>query len=404
MHAHPTFRLCRVASVPFHMRYLDAQLQWLIESGVDVTTVTSSGPRTEIRGIRHEIVEMSRKIEPWADVKAVVALIRVLRSGPFAICHSNTPKGGIISAVAALICRVPVRLHTWTGQPWMTMEPGAKRLLMRTLDRVIGLLSTCCYADSESQRAMLIAERIAPAHKLRVLGPGSLAGVNLNRFRPGSNTDADRGQKRQALGIASDGPTLVFVGRLTAEKGVRELLAAFEEVREQLPDLTLLLVGPLDDDLGGISNLSSDMLNAPGIVWVGFADRPEDYLSISDVLVLPSYREGFPNVVLEAAALGLPAIGTDIVGMRDTILHEETGLLVEAKNVSALSAAMRRLVTDEKLRMRLGVAAAQRAQLFSSELLAAHTLSEYHHQLAEARRRAVGVRRRWFRPIPGAAG
>jgi glycosyltransferase involved in cell wall biosynthesis len=404
MQPHPTFRLCRVASVPFHMRYLDAQLQWLIESGVDVTTVTSSGPRTEILGIRHEVVEMSRKIEPWADAKAVVALIRVLRSEPFVICHSNTPKGGIISAVAALICRVPVRLHTWTGQPWMTMEPGAKRLLMRTLDRVIGLLSTCCYADSDSQRAMLVAERIAPAHKLRVLGPGSLAGVNLSRFRQVSHTKADRELRRQALGISSDGPTLVFVGRLTAEKGIRELLAAIAEVRQQLPDVTLILVGPLDDELGGTSNLSADMLSAPGIIWVGFADRPEDYLAISDALVLPSYREGFPNVVLEAAALGLPAIGTDIVGLRDTIVHEQTGLLVEVKSVPALATAIRRLVADPELRMRLGEAAAQRAQLFSSELLAAHTLSEYHHQLAEARRRAVGVRRRLFRPIPSAAG
>jgi glycosyltransferase involved in cell wall biosynthesis len=382
MHAHPTFRLCRVASVPFHMRYLDAQLHWLNESGIDITTVTSSGSRTDIVGIRHEVVEMSRKIEPWADAKAVVSLMRVLRSEPFAICHSNTPKGGIVAAVAGLMCRVPVRLHTWTGQPWMTMQPGAKRLLMRTLDRVIGLLSTCCYADSESQREMLVAERIAPAHKLRVLGPGSLAGVNLNRFRPGSNMDADRRQKRQELGIAEDSPTLVFVGRLTAEKGIRELLAAFEQVRQQLPALTLLLVGPLDDELGGTSNLSADSLRAPGIIWVGFADRPEDYLAISDVLVLPSYREGFPNVVLEAAALGLPAIGTDIIGMRDTIVHEQTGLLVEVRNVALLAAAILRLVSDADLRMRLGDAAEQRVQLFSSELMAAHTLSEYQHQLS----------------------
>jgi glycosyltransferase involved in cell wall biosynthesis len=404
MRAHPTFRLCRVASVPFHMRYLDAQLHWLNEAGVAITTVTSSGTRTQIAGIRHEVVEMSRKIEPWADAKAVIAMIRVLRSEPFAICHSNTPKGGIISAVAALICRVPVRLHTWTGQPWMTMEPGAKRLLMRTLDRVIGLLSTCCYADSESQRAMLVAERIAPAHKLRVLGPGSLAGVNLDRFRLASNNDAQRQVKSQALGIAGDGPTLVFVGRLTAEKGIRELLAAFEQIRQQVSGVTLLLVGPLDDELGGVSNLSSDALKAPGIIWVGFAERPEDYLAISDVLMLPSYREGFPNVVLEAAALGLPAIGTDIVGMRDTIVHEQTGLLVEVKSVSALAGAMRRLVDDEELRLRLGAAAAQRAELFSSELLAEHTLSEYRHQLTEARRRAVGVRRRLFRPLPSEGG
>jgi glycosyltransferase involved in cell wall biosynthesis len=403
MQAHPSFQLCRVASVPFHMRYLDAQLLWLTEAGVTITTVTSSGSRTQIDGIRHEVVEMSRKIEPWSDAKAVIALIQVLRSEPFVICHSNTPKGGIISAVAALICRVPVRLHTWTGQPWMTMEPGAKRLLMRTLDRVIGLLSTCCYADSESQRAMLVAERIAPARKLRVLGPGSLAGVNLRRFRLARNIDPQRQAKRQALGVAGDGPVLVFVGRLTAEKGIRELLAAFDEIRQQEPDVTLLLVGPLDDELGGVSNLSADALKAPGIIWVGFAERPEDYLAISDVLVLPSYREGFPNVVLEAAALGLPAIGTDIVGMRDTIVHEQTGLLVEVRSVSALAGAMRRLVDDDEMRLRLGAAAEQRAELFSSELLAEHTLSEYHHQLIEARHRAVGIRRRLFRPIPSAA-
>lgn len=376
-------RIARISTVPFFVAtQLKYQIAALEKAGACVTVVCSDGPELaalkELPGVRCATIDIPRSISPWRDLLALFKLVYLFRRERIQIAHSTTPKAGLLSSLAAFIARVPVRLHTFTGQPWVEMR-GLKRWLLRCSDRMIGKLNTRCYADSASQADFLNDEGLIDGDCLIVIGPGSVAGVDVRRFDSQRFTANDRGALRRSLVIPDDAQVLLFVGRITVDKGVRELLHAFRLLQERGTNTHLVFVGKFDVDSGVDGCISrSEIERLPNTRIVGYSDCPEAYMAIADVLCLPSYREGFGTVVIEAAAMGLPTVGTDIYGLSDAVVHNETGLLVPPRNAEALSYAIGILLGDDGLRREMSDAAMQRARThFDAEVMSALVVQEY---------------------------
>jgi len=371
-------RIVRVTTLPFFvLHHLEGQIRRLVAEGHEVHVVTSAiegFDRIASLGVAGVVpVNIPRDISPLADLAALVTLWRVLRRLAPQIVHSNTPKAGLITAIAGRLGGVPVRLHTFTGQAWAERR-GLVRWLGRLADRLIIGLNTRCYADSFSQKEFLIGEGIARENDIMVLGAGSLGGVDLKRFDR-ERLRAAATELRTRLGIPPRAKVIVFVGRVTRDKGIAELVTAFGRLKEA----ALVLVGPQEPERDPLlAQTLAEIERNPAIHAIGYDPEPERYLAFADLLCLPSYREGFGNVVIEAAALGVPCVGTDIVGLRDAVVDGKTGLLVPPRDVPALARALGTLLADDNMRAALGVAARERVGAeFNAEKLNAMLLQEY---------------------------
>jgi glycosyltransferase involved in cell wall biosynthesis len=383
-------RIARISTVPFFVvAQLKRQIAALGVQGAQVTVVASDEPEMALlqglEGVRCAPIDIPRSISPWRDLIALIRLYRFLRRERIQIAHSTTPKAGLLTALAAFLAGVPVRLHTFTGQPWVTMR-GFKRWLARASDKLIGRLNTRCYTDSASQRQYLIAQGIMDERQLFVIGAGSLAGVDMRRFDRSRFTEEQCTTLRQSLGIKQEAPVLLFVGRITVDKGVHELLQAYSAVKAAGSDAHLVFVGRFDSESGVTGAIErGDIERFPDTHLVGHTECPEAYMALADILCLPSYREGFGTVVIEAAAMGVPTVGTDIYGLSDAVEQGATGLLVAAQDADALARALRTVLDDEVLCKRMGAAARQRASaLFDADRVSALVVDEYRTLLQVA--------------------
>lgn len=372
-------KIARVATVPFFLyNHLREQIASTAAAGHEVVLISSGGAEAEwlrtIPGVRFEQIDIPRKIAPLRDLGALWRLIILFRRERFDIVHSTTPKAGLLCALAGMLARIPVRLHTFTGQAWVEMR-GLARLVAKAGDWLTAHIDTLCYADSVSQRDFIVAEGVCGSDRVRVLGAGSLAGVDVARFDP-DQWAGERAATREALGIPLDAWVITFIGRQTRDKGLDELTEAFRTVSRHAP-CVLLLIGPGETDDGSLTHAVAAGQDA-NIRRIGYTPEPERYLAASDLLCLPSYREGFGNVVIEAAAMGVPAVGTDIVGLRDAIVDGETGVLVPPKDAASLAEAILALLTDEGLRRAMGEKARRRAVAeFDAGKVNAAVLAEY---------------------------
>lgn len=381
-------RIARISTVPFFViTQLKQQLETINDSGAHVTVITSNAPELDmlenLSGIECVPIEIPRSISLWRDLLALIQLFQYFRRTKFDIVHSTTPKAGLLTAIAAFLAGVPIRLHTFTGQAWVTKK-GPVRWIARGSDWLIGKLNTRCYADSESQRQFLIRQGVISSKRLFVIGAGSLAGVALDRFDPNSFSGPERNSMKETLEVPLDSPIILFVGRITAEKGVRELIAAFRELKVLGSAAHLVFVGPFDSDIG-VREAGEDFnINGKDIHIVGHTECPEAYMSIADVLCLPSYREGFGTVVIEAAAMGLPTVATNIYGLSDAVVNGETGILVPPHNSEALVIALSTLLGNEGQRLAMGRVAKQRVEaLFSSRVVNNKLIEEYRYLLKD---------------------
>jgi glycosyltransferase involved in cell wall biosynthesis len=375
-------RICRVATVPFFLlHHLKSQICATVKAGHEVFLVTSPGPGinevAQIPGISLKPIKIERGISLLADFRTLIALYLFFSKSHVDVVHSTTPKAGFLCALAGLLARVPIRLHTFTGQRWMELG-GTLRWILKACDWLIVNLNTRCYADSESQRDFLIEQGIASPEKIKVLGAGSLAGVDLAKIERWHLLEHSLKLKTN-LRIPENAKVITFVGRVTRDKGIAELVAAFDMVYKKNKNALLILVGPFEPERDPLpENLLAAIYSNPHIRVVGYDPEPEKYLAISDVLCLPSYREGFGNVVIEAAALGVPTVGTDIIGLKDSIVNQETGILVPPKHVVALATALSDLLADDGRRKQMGEAAKRRAvNLFDSVSVNSYVLHEY---------------------------
>jgi glycosyltransferase involved in cell wall biosynthesis len=379
-------RIARIATVPFAAAQLKSQLSALAAAGADVTVVTSPGPELAQLGgpgIALHPIPIARSMRPWRDLVSLVRLIGLFMRERYDIVHSTTPKAGLVTAIAARLSGVRIRLHTFTGQPWATLH-GPSAWVVKASEWLIGALSTRCYCDSAGQRDVIIESGIVPAERIDVLGAGSLAGVDLQRFSPDRFDAAKRAGVRTELGLAPDSKLAVFVGRVCRDKGIVELVKAFQGVLDAGIDADLLLIGPADDEIGRSGALPPDLFaDSKRVHRIGFTAEPERYLAAADLHCLPSYREGFGTVVIEAAAFGVPTLGTNIYGLRDAVADGETGVLVPPRDAPALTAALIEMLRDDARRREMGRAARDRTlRLFAADHISALVIAEYRRLLA----------------------
>ena len=320
-----------------------------------------------------------RKISLWHDLRVLISLCFIFRRHRFDAVHSLTPKVGLLAMVAARLTRVPRRIHTFTGQVWATRE-GVARWGLRLLDKLTARCATNLLTDSASQRQFLVDQSVSTKSKISVLGLGSVCGVDMARFRP---NPIARHAIRRSLKIAQDDLVVLFLGRLTEDKGILDLASAFSALADVVPGSHLLVVGP---DESHVESTVFKILDKHGHRFhrVGFTKVPEDYMACADVLCLPSYREGFGSVIIEAAAVGIPAVASNIYGLKDAVVNGETGILHEVKNVYEIRFALTKLLINAELRTEMGNAARARARAsFGLSMLAAEMDSYYEHNVFE---------------------
>jgi glycosyltransferase involved in cell wall biosynthesis len=334
---------------------LGDRLRALREAGFRVTFISSSGEHlyrlVEEQGVEALPIPIERRIAPIADVVSLVRLFRALRRLKPDITEFSTPKAGLLGNLAAWLCRVPSRVYLLRGLRLET-ESGLKRRILLAAERLSAACAHVVLCNSESLRERALELRIAPANKLQVLGDGSSNGVDVEQFAPGPDI------KRGPLGLPVHAPVIGFVGRLTRDKGVPELIEAFDAILESEPSARLLLVGWFDESEDALSEQLQVRINRhPRITHTGFVADTSPYYRAMDVMVLPTWREGFPNVVLEAVSTGLPVITTLSTGSRDAVVPEVTGLLIPAGYPEAITEAVLALIRNPARRLRMGKAA-----------------------------------------------
>ena len=375
-------KLCIVVTIPFTLNaFVRRHLDRLVKD-YDCTVCLNMND-SEISpivppGVRLVQLGIVREISLWADLRTLVTLSGFFRHEKFDLVLSMTPKGGLLGMVAAKLSGVPRRVHCFTGQVWATRR-GFWRWLLKGMDRVLALCATRLLTDSASQRQYLIDQGITPSEKLEVLANGSMAGVDVRRFSPNASA---RSRIRRHMGIDDDACCLLFVGRMTKAKGVADLIAAFNRLSTNHPTLHLILVGPAEEQIEEL------LPRTPRLHRVGYSKVVEDYMAASDVFCLPSYREGFGLVLIEAGAVGLPVVASRIYGITDAVVDGETGLLHQPGNVDELAAKLDILIMDAALRSALGAAGKARSRKMFSEELVCTALAEFISRQLDT---AVGV-------------
>jgi len=341
--------------------FLRHQLQDLRNRGVqtayfcggdgDIPDLDALGSRTQI--------PFHREIHPLADLQALVRLIRSPDFRRLDILNASTPKAGLVGLLAGWLCRLPVRIYLVRGLRYETAR-GWKRYLLKTAERMACACAHRVVCISESVRRELIAEGLVSAKKACVLGSGSSNGVKFSRFADVSLQKV--AEVRQQLGIPVDVPVIGFVGRLTRDKGISELWAAFQKLRLRRPEARLLIVGDFEsgDPVGHA--VQEALRHDPAVHITGFVADTSLYFPLMTVLAFPSYREGFPNVILEASCAGIPSVGFSATGTIDAILDGQTGRIVPLGDAARLAEALELYLADDTLRARHGNTARERAQ------------------------------------------
>jgi glycosyltransferase involved in cell wall biosynthesis len=344
--------IIRATTVAESLSFFDGTMPQLLKE-YDVQLLSSPGvqmdDRAEIYNIKTHPVEMYRRMSPVKDIKSLFRLIKVFRKEKPYMVHSMTPKAGLLCMMAAWLSRVPVRLHTFTGLVWPT-EKGFKRKLLMFTDKITCFCATNIIPEGEGVKCDLINNHITKK-PIRVLGYGNVNGVDMVRFskRPEVTEKAERIVDEKKF-------TFVFVGRIVRDKGINEMCEAFEKVRANHPNVRLFLVGKFEDEIDPVSEHTRSIIeNNPAIMAVGpqYKDDLLAYYAASDCFVFPSYREGFPNTVLEAGAMDLPCIVTDINGSREIIVEGENGTIIPPRNEDELFKAMEKMITDNEWREKM---------------------------------------------------
>ncbi|MBK8946930.1 MAG: glycosyltransferase family 4 protein [Ignavibacteriae bacterium] len=349
-------KIIRITTVSMSLRWLlKGQLNF-IRQYYDVIAISSSGADldfVEKQGIKTKTIEMTRTITPLKDVIAIMKMYILLKEEKPYIVHTHTPKAGMIGIVAACFARVPHKLHTVAGLPLMESS-GFKRKVLEFVEKIIYRFADKVYPNSFGLRDFILQNNLCKQEKLKVIANGSSNGIDTEFF---SRTEE---VLQKALAIRNEYQlndidiNLCFIGRIVKDKGINELLEAFEEISKLNKKVKLFLVGAFEDELDSINEKSKHIIkNNSTVIHVGFKDDVRPFLALSDIFVFPSYREGFPNVVMQAGAMSVPCVVTNINGCNEIIKNEENGLIVVPKNVTQLKEAILRLIEEKDFREKL---------------------------------------------------
>lgn len=380
----PKTKLLRVVTVhECVLWHLGKTLSGLSEV-FDLTVAGEGVSRYKIRypEITWVDIDISREVAPYRDLKALLQIYKICRKIQPEIVHSIMPKAGLLTAIAALFSGVPIRMHTFTGQVWES-KTGFFRWLYKTLDRLVVILNSACLTDSPSQSEYLFSHGISLyGRPLPVLGSGSLVGVDLERFDPVRISNTSK-LTRESLGLNGEHFLVAYIARKSRDKGAIDMLMGFNLVKYKKPHMRLLFIGP-DESQGEIESLRKLVPSIfESVIEIGAVSNHEEYLYVSDLLCMPSYREGFGSVVIDAAALGVPSIGSRIVGLVDSISDGVTGVLHPPGDITGLALLLTRLDEDRSLLLSLGRNARARTQdNFSSETMCQLIIDFYRAQIA----------------------
>ncbi|WP_246008697.1 glycosyltransferase family 4 protein [Chryseobacterium lactis] len=378
-------KIIRVSTVPLSLNVLlKGQLAFL-NKYFDIIAVSGKGKHLDIVKEREKIkvvpVEMERKISLFKDFISLVNLYKTFKKEKPEIIHSITPKAGLLSMLAGKMAGVPIRMHTFTGLIFPT-HTGAMQKLLIYMDRLLCMAATHVYPEGKGVESDLKTYKITNK-PLKIIANGNVNGIDLQHYHIGSFTADSNDNLRKELNIDSKDFIFIFIGRLVKDKGINELVKVFSEYKRE--NVKLLLVGPFEDDLDPLKKETYvEIENNSNIICVGFQKDVRPYFAISNALVFPSYREGFPNVVMQAGAMGLPAIVTDINGCNEIIKNEENGLIIQVKNEEEIKRAMERMVNDQELYLKMKGKARQMIEdRYDQVFVWNELLEEYNLLLAE---------------------
>lgn len=331
--------LIRITTVPMAFKVLLAgQPRFMSENGFNVIMISADGSEAKElekeEGCKHIIVPMTRRITPFKDIISLFKLRSILKKYKPDIVHTHTPKAGLLGMLAAWSLGVKIRIHTVGGLP-LIIESGFKRWLLMVTEKLTYFGATEVWPNSKSMMNFIINEKLAKPEKLAVIDNGSTNGIDLKKFSRHNLNEEIKNRIENSLPKVQ-GLKILCVGRMVKDKGIEELITVFEKLQKKYP-LQLILVGPFEPQLDPLSPQTLDtIINNPAITHVTWSDCIEYYMALADIFVHPSHREGFPNVILQAGAMHLPVICSDIPGNADIIKKEITGLMFEVKNENDL--------------------------------------------------------------------
>ena len=343
-------KLIRITTVPISIEKLLENQPRFFSEYFNITLVSSDEERlakvASDQGVQYFPLEITRRITPLQDLRCLVRLVRFLRQEKPHFVHSHTPKAGIIGMLAAYIAGVPVRMHTVAGLPLMETT-GVKRWVLNAVERITYFCSTHVYPNSRGLETFILQNKFCTPKKIKVLGSGSSNGIDTSYFDPEQVTQAQQVALKSELSIEPKDFVFCFVGRLVKDKGVNELIDAFIQISKKHLNAKLLIVGHTEADLDPLlpKTLHNIEFNKR-IIELGFQKDIRPYLAIADLFIFPSYREGFPNVILQANAMGIPCIVSDINGCNELIKQGENGLIVPTKNSKILKEQMELLLEN----------------------------------------------------------
>lgn len=355
----------------------------------DVLAVSSAGEDFEeilrehgVSGIR---INMSRKIAPTKDLIALSKLIFLFLKEKPLIIHTHTPKAGTLGMLAAWLCRVPIRMHTVAGLPLLEAS-GLKRFILDFVEKITYACATKVYPNSFGLKDIILQNNYCIESKVKVIGNGSSNGIDTNYFSKAAIAPELLEKLKLQHQVLSDDFVYLFVGRLVADKGINELIKAFNAVNQRHPNTKLLLVGPRESALDPLNEETEQILrDQPAIILSGYQNDVRPFLTIADVLTFPSYREGFPNVVMQAGAMGLPSIVTNINGCNEIIQDNVNGIIIPPKDCTALENAMIELLENrEKLKRFAQNARPSIVDRYEQQMVWQLIKQEYDEQLKKA--------------------
>ena len=345
-------KLIRITTVPISLLVLlKGQMKFMKEQGFEVTMISSSGAEVDAliqqEECPHIAIKLTREITPIADFFSLIKLVKLFRKLKPDIVHTHTPKAGLIGMLAAKIAGVPIRLHTIAGLPWMEYK-GPLRQILKLVEKVTAMAACEIFPNSFNQESFLFEQNIARG-KMKVLGNGSSNGINSDYFSITEEIKQSSFSLRNDSNVSPEGWVWIFVGRIVRDKGIMELLDAFSKIHQQFPEDRLWLVGEEEPELDPLDEKYRTKLQKdPTIQWWGYQKDIRPFLAAAKVLVFPSYREGFPNVPLQAGSMGCMLLLSDINGCNEIVQSGVDGILVPPKNSELLTAAMLSIRINQK--------------------------------------------------------
>ncbi|MDN7226317.1 glycosyltransferase family 4 protein [Planococcus sp. N064] len=385
-------KVIQAVTVSESLVFMAGQISHLQNNGYEVKTLSSDGKYIDrfkkMEDVPMLLVDMEREISLFKDFKALLKCIGVIRRERPDIVNASTPKAGLIVTLAAYLCRVPIRIYTMRGLRLETTK-GLKRKVLIAAEKVAVASATHCLAVSESLKAQVTELEIAPREKISVLGKGSGEGFELSKFRVTEKSEINIQCIRESYGLSSEHTVLGFVGRMTKDKGIAELVDIFLKLHKTQPKLRLLIIGEYEDADPVEEMVKQEIHDNPAIFHTGYQADPIPFFHIMDVFVFLTKREGFGNVAIEAALSRTPVIVSNVTGAKDTVIDGETGFLVNPENPQDMLEKLELLVLAPELRQKMGERAEQWAiENFSNETLW-NELDRYYQECLIGNMKAV---------------